>query len=82
MDQSMNKLLTYSVIALVIGVGAGYYIGYGQGIASEKAAREARQAEAEKKAAETVNPFEQTTVNPFEKAPVNPFKNIQTNPFE
>ena len=78
------------IVAVAIGLGAGYYYGNSTGLAEgikrggleEKAAEAARKKEAEKKAAAAANPFEQTSVNPFEKSPANPFEKVKVNPFE
>lgn len=74
------------LVALIAGLGAGYWYGnragIALGVAQEKAAETARREEAEKKAAQAANPFEQATTNPFEKNPVNPFEGVKVNPFE
>lgn len=74
------------VVALIVGLGGGYYYGNMQGVtkgvAQEKATAEARKSVAEAEAAKAVNPFEQTTINPFEKSPTNPFENVKVNPFK
>lgn len=71
--------------ALVVGGGIGYYYGnvkgVAEGIAQEKAAIEARRKEAEQKAAQAVNPFNQGA-NPFEKVQTNPFEDVKVNPFK
>lgn len=78
--------MVWVLVALVIGIGGGYWYGNQAGIlkgaAQEKARAEALKKEAEKEAAKAVNPFEQTTVNPFEKSPTNPFEKVKLNPFE
>lgn len=81
--------LVWALIALLIGLSAGYWYGSRAGLAEgikrgvlqEKAAEGARRKEAEKKAAEAVNPFG-GTVNPFEGTPTNPFEKVKVNPFE
>ena len=83
----MNQNLDFQkwiwvLVALLVGLGGGYYYGNVQGVAKEKAAEESRKKDAEKEAAKAVNPFEQTTANPFEKSPTNPFENVKVNPFK
>ncbi len=85
--QSTAKLwIVWVLVALVIGTAGGYWYGKQagilKGVAQEKARAEALVREAEKAAAQAVNPFQQTTANPFEKAPTNPFEKVKVNPFE
>ncbi len=91
MEQGFNFLRwAWVFLALVIGLGGGYYYGniagvkdgIEQGILREKATVEARKKEAGKEAAKAVNPFGQATVNPFDKTPTNPFEKVKINPFE
>lgn len=93
MQPQHNVLLltVVALIALVVGLGGGYYmgnkiglqVGIQQGIEKEKAAGEVLRAAAEKEAASTVNPFgDAESTNPFEKSPTNPYEGVNTNPFE
>lgn len=95
MEQGFNYLrLAWVFLALVVGLGGGYYYGntvgvkdgtrrgIEQGILQEKAMVEARRKDAEKETAKAVNPFQQATANPFEKTPTNPFEKVKINPFE
>lgn len=83
MDQNSNLMkLVIPVVALVIGLGGGYYFGHSRGVASEKAVQEAARVEAEKQAAKAVNPFEQASINPFDEVPTNPFSDVKVNPFK
>lgn len=82
-----------AAVALIVGIGAGYYLGdsrgYGrgmeagvlQGIADEKQADAARKDAAEREAAKAVNPFSQGA-NPLGNASANPFEDVKVNPFE
>lgn len=81
MDQS-TKMWAYVAVALVVGLGGGYYYGKSVGVKQEQAVEAARKAEADKAAAQAINPFQKTTANPFEKAPANPFDNVKVNPFK
>jgi flagellar basal body-associated protein FliL len=87
MEQNSSlKTIIIGVVALVVGLGGGYYFGSASGIekgvAQERGVQEAKKKEAEKKAAEKANPFQQTTTNPFETSPANPYQNVKVNPFE
>lgn len=67
------------LIALFLGVGAGYWygsmVGFQDGITFEKDL-------AAKQTVQSVNPFTETSVNPFDQSGANPYENIKTNPFE
>lgn len=80
-NQDFQKWI-WVLVALLVGLGGGYYYGNVRGVSQEKAAEEARKKDAEKEAAKAVNPFEQTTTNPFEKSPTNPYDNVNVNPFK
>ncbi|OGE84167.1 MAG: hypothetical protein A3B23_01030 [Candidatus Colwellbacteria bacterium RIFCSPLOWO2_01_FULL_48_10] len=72
----MNKVIMFAVVGLLVGVGAGYFLGVNR----EKAAAAARQAEIEQEAASLANPFQNSSANPFESS-LNPFEEVKTNPF-
>lgn len=70
------------VIALLLGVGGGYW--YGGKIGYQKAQADAKVAvEAEaKKAAEKANPFKTAESNPLQKVNTNPLESVKFNPFK
>ena len=49
----MNKVIMFAVVGLLVGVGAGYFLGVNR----EKAAAAARQAEIEQEAAAVLEAF-------------------------
>ena len=82
-DQSSHSSLWVGIIvAVIVGLGGGYYFGLHKGVLQEKAAETARKQAAVEQAAQAVNPFGQTTANPFEKAQANPYQNVKVNPFQ
>lgn len=70
------------IMALILGVGGGYY--YGNKIGYQKAQADVKSAaEAEaKKAAEAVNPFKSAGTNPLDKITSNPLESVKLNPFK
>lgn len=90
--EQRNSMMQWviGVLALVVGMGGGYYYGnmmghnrgVEAGIAQEKAAEIARREAAEREAASAINPFNQGSANPFEKASANPFDDVNVNPFK
>lgn len=81
----MNNKYTpvvFAVVALLVGLGLGFWYGNAKGVASEKKAQEEARLKAEAEAAAAVNPFQQASTNPFEKSPVNPYENVNINPFK
>jgi uncharacterized membrane protein YraQ (UPF0718 family) len=92
MEQSKNHLVLLSIMALVIGLVAGYFYGHAKGIDKGRADLLAQQEQAQQEAAakvlkevqEAANPFteEEQVVNPFEKVEYkNPFEGATVNPF-
>ncbi|PIR57815.1 MAG: hypothetical protein COU71_01965 [Parcubacteria group bacterium CG10_big_fil_rev_8_21_14_0_10_38_31] len=89
----MKNTFLIGLIALAIGLGAGYYYGNTTGVKSgvevgkaDLLAEQKKVAEDEAKATqdkilEQVNPFSDTNVNPFESEYVNPFEGTTVNPF-
>ncbi len=71
------KYFASIIIALIVGVGAGYYygnrVGIQLGINQEKAVEEAAKADAAKQAAAAINPFNKET-NPLNQVKINPFQ--------
>lgn len=86
MEKPNSMSWIVAVIALLLGLGAGYYYGnlkgVQKGVAQELAAADAKKKAAAEEATKAVNPFEQNTANPFGKAPTNPFDKVQVNPFQ
>ena len=80
-----SKVLVVALVALVIGVGGGYFTGHAQGkkalLAEQTAAVEAEKKAAQEAIAEQANPFAET-VNPFEGGYENPFEGAGVNPFQ
>ena len=74
-----------AVFLLIVGLAGGYYYGNAKGLkegaSQEKDAQEARRRDAEKQAAQALNPFDKVSTNPFENA-TNPFENVKFNPFD
>jgi len=70
------------VVAVLLGLGGGYY--YGHKVGYNKAQADATAvAEAEaQKAAEAVNPFKSAGANPLDKVTGNPLESIKLNPFK
>lgn len=77
MSDSIKMLL--APIALVLGLGLGYW--YGNSTGFDKGV-EAQKNVAVNEAAKGANPFEETNTNPFSESTVNPFEGVKTNPFE
>jgi len=88
----MKNIILIGLVALVIGLGAGYYYGNMTGVKSgvergkadllreqEKSAEEEAKA-AQDKILEQINPFG-NEVNPFEGGYINPFEGASVNPF-
>lgn len=77
-----NQTIIFGVVALILGVAAGYYFGLTQGKKSGEEEVQKIQAEldaARKEQAKTLP----TVVNPAEKLPeTNPLKEVETNPFK
>lgn len=77
MDEQKSPLLWIFVIivALILGIGGGWWygnkVGYTKGKADGKAEA---QAQALKAATEAANPFKQAPANPLESLKLNPFK--------
>lgn len=91
MEQGMcpkcgTKKWVAAFVALVVGAVAGGYFAYTtglkKGVEAEKARVETEKLEAEKKAAESVNPFGSESSNPFQNESANPFNEVKVNPFE
>jgi len=89
----MKNIILIGLVALAIGLGAGYYYGNTVGVKSgvevgkasllaeqKKVADEATKV-AQDKILEQVNPFSDTKVNPFEGGYTNPFEGATANPF-
>lgn len=91
MEQSSTSWVLFIIVALVIGVGGGYWYGNTKGmdeglakgradlLTEQNAEAEKAKKEAQQKLTEAANPFEAQT-NPFEGSYQNPFK-TQVNPF-
>lgn len=79
MVNTQVTLIVAAIIALAIGAGGGYYIGYDKGW--EQALIEHEKEEASV-AEETENPLAEVKTNPLEDVKTNPFKEVKTNPFE
>ena len=67
------------LVALVLGVGAGYW--YGK-LAGFQAGVDSQKEIAIENAAKGINPFDEASTNPFDSDAANPFAGIKTNPFE
>lgn len=83
MEEKSPLLWIFAIIvALLLGVGGGYY--YGNELGYKKAQADAKAAvEAEaKKAAEAANPFKSAETNPLEKVQTNPLEGLKFNPFK
>lgn len=86
MNNNANILWVYVVIALLVGLGMGYWYGTMAGkeqgrtalLAEQKAAAEEAKKQAQEEIVEAANPFE--TENPLQSGYENPF-NQQVNPF-
>lgn len=74
------------IIALLIGVGAGYWYGnlsgVQAGIEQQKTIQALQEKQAEKELTSAANPFNTASTNPFSESPANPYKDVKTNPFE
>lgn len=87
---SHSKLVAVAIIALIVGVGAGYWYGGSSGYArgyqqAETDIQAIGQASAQKatnEAAKAANPFQ--AVNPLEGVEANPFEKAKKvlNPFQ
>lgn len=89
----MKNIILIGLVALAIGLGAGYYYGNTVGVksgvevgradllAEQKKADEEVAKAAQDKILEQVNPFSDSKVNPFEGGYTNPFGGATTNPF-
>ena len=71
----------FVTLGVIAGVGAIALIWREFTKRAEEARKEAALKEAEAKAVQAVNPFEQAKTNPFEKNPVNPYEEVKINPF-
>lgn len=80
-----KDLLSYTIIALVVGLVIGFFVGrfyppsprVSQGVRDQATGTDAGAP------APTVNPFETTPVNPLQGAGYdNPLKDVKFNPFE
>ncbi len=84
MDENKSPLLWIFaiVLALLLGVGGGWWygnkVGYARAQADAKVAAEA----GAKKAAEAANPFKTAETNPLEKVQTNPLESVKFNPFQ
>ncbi|MDO8574794.1 MAG: hypothetical protein Q7R61_00735 [bacterium] len=71
------------VLALLLGVGGGWWYGNKIGYIKGKSdGKTEAQAEALKAAAEAANPFKQAETNPLENVTTNPLENVKFNPFK
>lgn len=85
----MNKNIYKVLVALIVGLGAGYWLGgltsskdaYDRALADIQAQQEALGNKAAEEAAKTANPFK--VENPLEGVKANPFVEAQKalNPF-
>lgn len=71
---TQTTLVASVVVALLVGAGAGYYLG----TVSSATPLPEPPATAE----ETTNPLADVKTNPLEDVKTNPFENVKTNPFE
>lgn len=80
-----KDLLSYTIIALIIGLVVGFFVGrfyppstrVPQGVGEQTTGTDANAP------APAVNPFDEATVNPLQGAGYdNPLKNVKFNPFE
>ena len=67
------------ILALLLGLGGGYW--YGNKIGHQKGLADAAVQDLQK-AAEAANPFSQKSVNPLENVKTNPFESFKFNPFK
>ncbi len=63
------------VVGLLVGAGAGYYIGFDRGWEGALAAHELEEAAEE-------NPFAEVETNPLKDVKTNPYENVKLNPFD
>jgi len=70
------------VVALLVGLGGGYYFGNQIGYKKAQADAKAVAAAEAKKAAEAANPFKSAGTNPLKKVTANPLENVKFNPFK
>lgn len=75
------------ILALVAGMGGGYFMGYAQGQADLRTTQEAEalaldeREVTDEEIAERVNPFSAEATNPLEGGYQNPFEETAVNPF-
>ena len=69
----------FVVVALLIGVGGGYFFGYSKGQSDLLVEQESALTAAQEEIVESANPFAETAQNPLEGGYENPFEGA--NPF-
>ena len=89
MNPNNKQAWVVGVVLLVVGLGAGYWLGsyraytrgYDKAIANVRATQDAAGARAAAEATKAANPFQAT--NPLEEVEANPFKKAKDilNPF-
>lgn len=80
MAQKIFHISMGAIIALIMGLGAGYFIGNGQGQASGRQAAVEDLKQVQQQAAALAAIEASKAANPFQA--VNPLEDVETNPFE